>query len=177
VRLPLRIKLLKTDGSNLPTAEPNKAGCVNKLLHSMSSSLCVILNGKHVTLHEANYHYKAYLENFLNYGSDASGTHLVSSFWFLDSPTSDGALKDNSGHATRIKYLSNNQTVELYGRLHADFFNSNKMPINGVDMNIILTRAPEAFYLWGTSDDSKVRVKILDATLFVTQVELKPLFS
>jgi hypothetical protein len=38
------------------------------------------------------------------------------------------------------------------------------MLINGVDMNIKLTRAPEAFYLLGPSD----------ATLFVTQVELKP---
>jgi hypothetical protein len=48
------------------------------------------------------------------------------------------------------------------------------MLINGVDMNIKLTRAPEAFYLFGPSDDAKVRIKILDATLFVTQVELKP---
>jgi hypothetical protein len=41
-------------------------------------------------------------------------------------------------------------------------------------MNIKLSRAPEAFYLLGNSDDAKVRIKILDATLFVTQVELKP---
>jgi hypothetical protein len=47
------------------------------------------------------------------------------------------------------------------------------MLINGVYMNIKLTSAPEAFYLWGPSDDPKVRVKIVDATLFVTQVELK----
>jgi hypothetical protein len=116
----------------------------------------------------------AYLEKLLNYGSYASGPHLVSSFCFLDSPTSDGALKDNSGHDTQLKYLSNDQTVELIGRLHADLFNSYKMPINGVDMNIKLTRAPEAFCLWGPSDDPKVRIKILDATLFVTQIELKP---
>jgi hypothetical protein len=37
-------------------------------------------------------------------------------------------------------------------------------------VNIKLTRAPEAFYLLASSDDTK----ILDATLFVTQVELKP---
>jgi hypothetical protein len=69
--------------------------------------LSVSLNGKPVALHETNYNYKAYLEKLLNYGSDASGTHLDSSFWFLDSPTSDGALKDNSGHGTQLKYLSN----------------------------------------------------------------------
>jgi hypothetical protein len=48
------------------------------------------------------------------------------------------------------------------------------MLIIGVDMNIKLTRAPEAFYLLGPSDDAKVRIKILYATLFVTQVKLKP---
>jgi len=48
------------------------------------------------------------------------------------------------------------------------------MLINGVDMNIKLTRAPEAFYLFGPSDDTKLRIKILDATLFITHVELKP---
>ena len=48
------------------------------------------------------------------------------------------------------------------------------MLINGVDMNIKLTRAPEAFYLLATSDDRKLRIKILDDTLFITPVELKP---
>jgi hypothetical protein len=48
------------------------------------------------------------------------------------------------------------------------------MLINGVDMIIKLTRASEAFYLLGPSNDTKVRIKIMDATLFLTQVELKP---
>jgi hypothetical protein len=96
VRLLLRLKLDKTDGSNLDNGGANTVGCVNNLLHSMFSSLGVSLKGKPVTLHESNYHYKAYLEKLLNYDSDASGTYLLSSFWFLDSPTGDGALKDNN---------------------------------------------------------------------------------
>jgi hypothetical protein len=44
-------------------------------------------------------------------------------------------LKDNSGHAIRLKYLSSNKTVELYGRLHADLFNSNKMLINDLGLS------------------------------------------
>jgi len=39
-------------------------------------------------------------------------------------------------------------------------------------MNIKLTRATESFYLLAPSDDKRVRIKILDATLFITQVEL-----
>ena len=77
-----------------------------------------------VTLHETSYHYKAYLEKLLNYGSDASSTHLVSSFWYLDS---SGELKDNSGFVKRLHYLSSDNTIELYGRLHADLFNSDKI--------------------------------------------------
>ena len=111
----------------------------------MFSSLSVSLNGKLVTLHESNYDYKAYLEKLLNYGSAASGTHLLSSVWFLDSPTTDGALKKNAGHATRLHYLGNSNTIELFRRLHADLFNSDKMLINGVDMNIKVTRASEVF--------------------------------
>ena len=133
----------------------------------MFSSLNVSLKG----LYDTNYHYKAYLEKLLKYGSDASGTHLVSSFWYFDSPCE---LKDNTGYAKRLKYLSNSQTIELYGRLHADLFNSDKVLIKGVDMNIKLTRAPEAFYLLAPSDDIKLRINILDAALFISQVELKP---
>ena len=73
--------------------------------------------------------------------------------------------KNNTDYATRLNYLRNCNAIELYGRLHADFFNSDKMLINGVDMNIKLTRAPEALYLMAPSDDTKLRIKILDATL------------
>jgi len=132
----------------------------------MFSCLSVLLNGKPVTLHETNYHYMAYLEKLLNYGSDASGTHLVSSLLYRDYSQE---LKDNNGYSTRLKYIGNSQTVELYGQLHADLFNSDKMLINGVDMNIKLARTPEAFYLLAPNNDTKACIKILDATLFITK--------
>ena len=127
----------------------------------MYSSLNVSLNGKSVTLHDTNYHYEAYLQKLLTYVSDASGTHLVSRFWYLDL----------SGELKKLKYLSNSQTIELYGRLNPDLINSDKMLFDGVDMNIKLTRASEAFFLLAHSDDKKLRVKILDATLINTEVE------
>jgi len=69
------------------------------MLHSMISSHSVALNVKPITPHETKYHYKTYHEKLLNYSSDASGTQLVSSFWYLDSP---GELKDNSGYSKRL---------------------------------------------------------------------------
>ena len=78
VRLHLRIKLVKTDGSDIVNTTLNTVGCVNNFLYSMFSSLSISLKGKPVFLHETNYHYKAYIEKILNYGSDASSTHLIS---------------------------------------------------------------------------------------------------
>jgi len=40
-------------------------------------------------------------------------------------------------------------------------------------INIKLTRAPETFYLSAPSGENKLRIKIFDATIFTTQVELK----
>jgi len=96
VRLLLRNELLKTDGSDIENTTPNTVGCVNNLLHSMFSSLNISLNGKPVTLHETNYHYKAHIEKLLNYGPDASSTHLISRFWYVDSPVE---LKVNTAYA------------------------------------------------------------------------------
>jgi len=42
------------------------------------------------------------------------------------------------------------------------------MLINGVDMNIKLTRAPEVFYLLAPLYDTKLRFIILDATSFIS---------
>jgi hypothetical protein len=95
----------------------------------------------------------------------------VSSLWYLDFSKE---LKDNNGYTTRLKYIAISQIVELYGWLHADSFNFDKMLINGVDMNIKLTRTPEAFYLLAPNDDTNVSIKTLDAALFITQVEMKP---
>jgi len=49
LRLLLRIKLVKTDGSDIEDTAPNTVGCPNNLLNSMFSSLSVSLNGKPVT--------------------------------------------------------------------------------------------------------------------------------
>jgi len=76
----------------------------------MFSSLSVSFSAKHFNLHKTNYHFNAYMEKVLHFGSDASGMHLVSSFWYLDSP---GELKDNSGYAKRLNYFSNFNTLEI----------------------------------------------------------------
>jgi hypothetical protein len=71
----------------------------------------------------------------VNYGTDACCSRRASSFRYLDTPRE---LKDESSYFKRLNYLSNGNNLELYGRLYADFFKSDKMLINFFDMNINL---------------------------------------
>jgi hypothetical protein len=40
-----------------------------------------------------NYHYKSYLEESLNYGTDARSAHLITNVLFPDTAIDDGYLK------------------------------------------------------------------------------------
>jgi len=94
MRILLRIQLLKlTDLISKILSQTQLV--VNKLLHSVFSPIGVSLKSKPVNLQWINYLYKAYMEKFLNYCSDASGTRIVSRFRYLDLPRE---FKDNSGY-------------------------------------------------------------------------------
>jgi len=142
VRIPLSIKIFKTDGSDIESAEPNTVGCIINLLHSMFSYISFLQNGKPVTLHETNYHYKAYLEKLRILGSETTAIHLVSSFWYIDS---SGEFEGKNGYVRRLNYFISGNIIEIYARFHSDMFNSDKMLVNGVEMNIKLTLAQESF--------------------------------
>jgi len=62
-------------------------------------------------------------------------------------------------------YFSNGETIELYGRLHADLLYPDKMVINGVEMNIETYTRTSMFLSSAPSKDNKVCIKILDVTI------------
>ena len=63
MRLHLRIKFLESDGTDISSAEPNTAGCVNNLFHSIFSSLRVSLKGKPVNFQRQNIFTKSTLKD------------------------------------------------------------------------------------------------------------------
>ena len=58
----------------------------------------------------------------------------------------------------------------MYGRLHADICNVPTHIINGVKMQIKLTKAKPAFYILSNKDDSKEYFKVLEALLYVKRI-------
>jgi hypothetical protein len=79
----------------------------NNLLHSLFSQYNITLNGVTVTHAADFYHYRAYLETLLTYGSDAVDSNLTNAFWYHDNgdmgpcePTATSTDATNKGFIT-----------------------------------------------------------------------------
>lgn len=168
------IAKIKVDDSIEKGQEANIAP-INNLLHSIFSQVDIHLNQKCITPPSNNYNYRAYIENLLNYGSDAKNSHLSSVIWEKDvSGKMDTLATDslcNSGYTKRRDISKNEQVIEMYGNLHCDIFNQDKFMINGVDMTVKLIKAKNEFVLMG---EHKGHLEIIDANLFVRKVKINP---
>lgn len=151
--------------------QPN-IGPINNFLHSIFSQVDIYLNQKCITPPSNNYNYRAYIENLLNYGSDAKNSHLSSVIWEKDiAGKMDTIDTGNTGYIKRQAATKDEQIVELYGNLHCDIFNQDKFLLNGVDMTVKLIKAKNEFILMGAH---KGHLEIIDANLFVRKVKINP---
>jgi hypothetical protein len=132
---------------------------VNNLLHSLFSQVQVYLNNREVENTNANYAHKAYMANLLSYGTEAKATFLTSEFFYkdeagkMDKLTVLGSDKkvQNSGAVKRYNIFKANNQVQMRGRLHCDFFNTNKVLLSNVPVTIRLTKNKPEFYLIGNT--------------------------
>lgn len=161
-------KLITGTGSDSKT---ERVACVNNLLHSLFSQIQVTINGRNVTGNGDSYPYRCLIETLLNFSKESANTHLTSAMFYPDDGNLD-ASDTNNGFVTREKKLKN--TVELYGKLHADILNSPILLGYGTELKIRLTRAPAAFVLLSSNPKSKMDFEITDATLYVKNVTPAP---
>lgn len=146
---------------------------VNNLLHSLFRNCTVHLNNKNVSQPDNNYHYRAYLETLLNYGNDATSTHLESSGWSVDTKKINGLNeKENPGLDKRKKIFKDGKKVELFGKLHVDIFNQHKYLLNNVDIKVSLNLEKPEFYILENGGKSETFVKIHQANLYMNHLTI-----
>jgi hypothetical protein len=145
---------------------------INNWAHSLFSNIEVTLNGKRLSSPANTYSYQAYIESLLNYGPSAKKSHLTSRLWYKDTPGKFNDFKDNVGLTKRASFITSGKTVDLMSNIHHELFGSDKLLINGVEMRIKFHLNKDAYHLM--SEDGTVKTHILDATLFVRKVRIKP---
>lgn len=172
--------IVKLNTNNIvKPAEGDKSdiGVVNNLLHSLFRQCTVTLNDVQVS-QDNDYHYKAFFQTLLNYGNDASNTHLATTGWCLDEQNLDSLdPAQNLQHGKRTTWFKNgtefSKKVELFGKLHVDLFSQPRFLINNVNINITLTREKTEFYMMEPAAN-RSDIEILEANLFIDHVHVNP---
>ena len=183
--LTLKTRIVDTRPNKTLIANECVVAPTNNWLHTLFSQVTLSINGKAVTQSHNHYHYKAYLENVLSYGTDARRTFLQGEGFFKDSPGHMNTVDndDNKGFKNRRELCRGSREVELKGRLHLDLFNQPHMMLNNTPIRITLDRTKQALVLMHDPPDpnsqhdhqkTEYALEVLSATLEVRKVTLAP---
>ena len=154
----MELRLKKSDNSNLVANE--KLWPVNNLAHTIFKQIDLHLNGTLISPQSDTYHYKAYLENLIDFDRNDGKTVLGPQGWFnqVDSPpewttNNTDTTTGGSGH-NDYKALSANhkamlaamvaETAEYAGGVtrslvfkpHLEVFHTGKVMVPGVEIKI-----------------------------------------
>lgn len=171
-KIRIKVRIVNDKGENLPANSP--VAPVNNFLHSLFSNVQVELNQKCITSQSSMYGYKSYIDNILNYGSDARESHLTTSLFYKDTAGAMGACDANIGYKKRNSFATGGE-IDLESHIHSDIFNQNKYLLNGVQMGIKFYKSRPEFALMTTEGDTvKYSIKITDAVLIIRKVKMSP---
>ena len=152
---------------------------INNTLQSLFTQVDVSLNDTSVSSSSSTYAYRAYIENHLNYGSDAKESRLSAGLYFMDDNISlpdpipdDANTTVNTGLQNRHS-ICTGQPFDMIGGMHVDIFNQNRYMINGVTMRLRLTRSKDTFVLMGDGTE-EYTVEIMAAKLLIRKMKIAP---
>ncbi|XP_071832414.1 uncharacterized protein F54H12.2-like [Apostichopus japonicus] len=181
-QLYVKAKITQANGDDL--ANTSSVGPVNLFIQSLFSQVDVSLNERLISTSTPTYPYRAMIETLLSYGSEAKQSYLTSGLFYKDTAgrmdePSPLATDDvvNFGLKKRHSFINESKTVDMLGCIHSDIFFQEKYLLNGVTMKLKLIRSKDEFCLMSGDADEKYKVIIIDASLFVRKVKLKPAVS
>lgn len=172
--LEVEVKVLKSDGTPLPTAVSADAQApnlfeaiepVNNLFSSLFQQVDLLLNNTLVTTATNLYHMRAYIDNLLYQSQEAKSTYMSSQFWFETAAERKAA----------IKRIYQGKTLKLIGPLHLDLAQQERLLLNLVDVSIRLnlTDSQMIFKILNQTGD-RPKHSIINATLHVCRKKLFP---
>ncbi len=176
-RLHIKFKILNNDGTGIKEGTDDVTP-VNNLLHSMFSQQMVTIGQEAISSGVGRYHpYKSILDILLNSNNEKQKTVLSSQLFYKDSPTAMDQSKTNispynEGLSFRHQLVKSGGIVDMEGPLSIDFFQQERLLLNGVPVSIKLYQSNDSFRLMSAKPDYKIN--ITDAVLHVCYVRVSP---
>jgi len=136
----------------------------------------VYLNDTQITPTSNMYAYRAYLERLLCTSKEFNKTQAALAGYFKEEDPASTNEAGTDSYAKRHTMSAKSLEFEVLGRLHSDIFCSGAYLPPGVDIKVVLTRAPAAFCLHAKVAGD-LRLNIHEAKLQVTRYRVQPQVS
>lgn len=167
----LKLKIVRSDMTDMVD---DTIGPINLLGKTFIKQCKVSVNGKLAFDSGDNYAYRALLETELNYGSEAKKTYLSAAGYRKDDPAMKVNSALNTGWEWRCKPYRKSKSVELMAPLHVDFFMTDRVFPNNVELSVQLYRNNDDFCLMGFGVDKTYKIVVQNIQWFVRKIELLP---
>lgn len=191
IYLKFRLRVLESPDKVLTGDKSGTVSCINFLGATIFKNVEVFYENTLVYDSGNHYAYLYYLATLLHASDAAKSTYLTNALWYPDTAGSfdmTSALDDgNQGLSIRHSYINLSQEAEFYVRVFADPFNTDRLLLNNVDVNIRLTPHRPEFYIiqdgyapppvppavQGPKANLNLVIQITHAELFVPRVYIK----
>ena len=135
----LRLKIVKTDGSDLTANDDNEVTFTSNFPQSIWRMINLKVSGVDITPSLTNYAYKSYFETISGAKPVVSKRILEESGFYLDSGepewnADDNKFLDNSKFKERCNLTNRSKILEFQIKPHIDFLNQKKILIPLTDL-------------------------------------------
>lgn len=169
IRLEIKAKVVKGDGTNVDVGDANKPTLVNNFIGSFMQTTDISLDGVQISdLSNPHMNIKQYLETLLSYGKQAAEGHLTAQGWYMDK----GNFDLWSTNEKRRGHCQNSNPFTFIGPVNCDFFQNEKNFLPGVSIGLTITKSPNSFLIHTKDETEQYKIKVLDMLLYVRHVSL-----
>ena len=169
----VQCKVTQADNANLQADA--LVAPVNLLLHSMFSSVDILVCGKRVGDKDTLYPYRAFMETLLTFSDDVLRTRANIAGWCMDLDANSmdrtilattGGVDPNPQFVQRHAAIADSRVYTLVGRPHADIFHQNLDIPPECSVDITLTPSESKFALMAIAA-ATFKLVIISAKLYV----------
>ena len=169
----LEYAVVAADNTTAITADID-AGPVNNILHSLFSSVQLLINGEKVTSNNDEYAYKAMLLDLLGEEYRDKQTRLqgCNKWWTDTAGHMDTRGDDNKGFIKRRADAAARRVNAVVGRPHLDLLTQCKLIPSHCEVKIVFERHPNSFYMMQAAN-SNYKILIEKAEMSLRQVHVR----
>ena len=139
----LKGRATKQDGTDYVAADDNNYSLINYGVNTIFDQCSVYLNGTMISQSSKTYSYLSYLQALTETDFSKADTELKAGGFV--SSYGNAAFNHGAINSNLFNIVSRSKTFTLYGRCHADIFKCDRLMLNGINMRIIFSRAPDKF--------------------------------